>query len=171
MRPYIIIIIIVLFCYSPITAQNKFGYVNASKIIESMPEYERAKQEVNNLQKQYVTDLNMMQEELKKKKIEFDSLPAETPQNIKQLKEKEISDMENKYNQTYQDYQTQLQNKAAENMQNISKMVIDAANIVGREGGFVYIIDTSDKQFLYYSKTLATDVTNQVKDKLNMIKK
>lgn len=171
MRPHIIIIIFVLFYYSPIAAQNKFGFVNASEIIESMPEYERAKQEVNKLQQQYVNDLNLMKEEIKKKKIDFDSLPVGTPQNIKQQKEKEISDMEEKFNQTYQDYQTQLQNKAVENMQAISKMVRDATKIVGHEGGYIYIIDTSDKQILYYSKTLAIDLTNQVKSKLNIGKK
>ena len=48
-------------------AQAKFGHVNTQEIIQAMPEYTKAKGELDALQAQYEADLKSMQDELQKK--------------------------------------------------------------------------------------------------------
>ena len=151
-----------------LSAQIKFGHVNTSEIIQSMPDYTKAQEDVNKLQEQYEADLKNMQEELQKKEIEYNKLPADTPDNIKQKKEKELLDMQERLNQTYQDSQQALQKAATEKMQAISNRVLDAVNQVGKEQGYIYIVDTKNKSILYYSTVLSTDVTVLVKTKLGL---
>ena len=57
-------------------AQAKFGHVNTQEIIQAMPEYEKAKTEIEALTHQYEADLKSMQDELQKKGEAFDKEQA-----------------------------------------------------------------------------------------------
>lgn len=61
------LLLMFLMC-APIAAfAQKFGHVNAQEIIQVMPDYTKAKNEIDALQKQYEDDLKSMQDELTKK--------------------------------------------------------------------------------------------------------
>ena len=79
--------------FTTANAQAKFGHVNTQEIIQAMPEYTKAKSEIDALQAQYEADLKSMQDELNKKAEEFEKLPADTPDNIKQRRNQELQDM------------------------------------------------------------------------------
>ena len=56
------LLLMFLMC-APIAAfAQKFGHVNAQEIIQVMPDYTKAKNEIDALQKQYEEDLKRMQE-------------------------------------------------------------------------------------------------------------
>ena len=58
------LLLILLMC-APIAAMaQKFGHVNAQDIIQVMPDYTKAKTEIDALQKQYEADLKSMQDTL-----------------------------------------------------------------------------------------------------------
>jgi outer membrane protein len=156
-----------LFRVCSISAQNLFGHVNPTEIIQSMPEYSKAQNDVNKLQEQYESDIKMMQEELRNKDIEYNKLPKDTPNNIRQQKEKEILDMEERIYQTNEDNQQALQKLAKEKMQAISAKVIEAIKAIGQEDGYIYIMDIN-KGIPYISTTFSTDVTAKVKTKLGL---
>ena len=42
-------------------AQNKFGHVNSAEIMQAMPEFTTARNEIETLTKQYENDLKLMQ--------------------------------------------------------------------------------------------------------------
>ena len=50
-------------CGLTASAQAKFGHVNTQEIIQVMPEYTTAKNEIEALAKQYEADLQSMQQE------------------------------------------------------------------------------------------------------------
>jgi outer membrane protein len=108
-----------------------------------------------------------MQDELQKKAEAYEKEQANLPANIKERREKELQDMYQKIQQTYQDNQQALAKEQSEKMQAIQTKVIDAIKQVGQAGGYVYIMDVAGG-VPYISSTLSTDVTAEVKKKLGL---
>ena len=134
----IIICAICAFCGLTANAQAKFGHVNTQEIIQAMPEYTAAKNDIDKL-----TD------------------------NIKQRRQTELQEMYQKIQQSYQDNQQALQKASQEKMQAITAKVLDAIKAVGQAGEFV-MINEINAGIPYISTTLSTDVTAQVKTKLGL---
>ena len=166
MKKLILCAICAICGFTTANAQAKFGHVNTQEIIQAMPEYNKAKTEIDALQAQYEADLKSMQDELQKKGEEFDKLPADTPDNIKQRRQQELQDMYQKIQQSYQDNQQALQKASAEKMQAIQSKVLEAIKSVGDTNGFVYIAEAGSLP--YISSTNSTDVTAMVKTKLGL---
>ena len=167
MKKLIICAICAICGFTTANAQGKFGHVNTNEIIQAMPEYNKAKTEIDALQQQYEADLKSMQDELQKKGEAFEKEQASLPENIKQRRQTELQEMYQKIQQSYQDNQQALQKASAEKMQAITTKVVDAIKAVGQAGGYVYIMDTASG-IPYISTTLSTDVTAQVKAKLGL---
>ena len=160
-------LVVMLLMLAPVAAfAQKFGHVNAQDIVQAMPEFAKARTEIEALQKQYETDLQSMQDELQKKAEAFEKEEATLPDNIKQRRQTELQEMYQKIQQSYQDNQQALQKASAEKMQAIQAKVMEAVNAIGKDGGYVYIMELGSQ--LYISSTLSTDVTAQVKAKLGL---
>ena len=166
MKKIIICAICAICGFTTANAQAKFGHVNTQEIMQAMPEYAQAETEIKALQSQYEADLKSMQDELQKKGEAFDKEQASLPDNIKQRRQQELQDMYQKIQQSYQDNQQALAKAQQEKMQPIQQKVMDAITAVGKEGGYVYIMENNSLP--YISTTLSTDVTAQVKAKLGL---
>ena len=110
-------------------AQNlKFGHINAQEIITVMPEFTKAQNDIQTLEKQLTAELQRTQEEFNKKYQEFqqamakDSLPA----NIAERRKKELQDMMQRQEQFQQDAQQQMQKAQTDAMAPIYKKLDDA---------------------------------------------
>lgn len=161
------LLLMLLMCAPVAAFAQKFGHVNAQEIIQVMPEYTKAKTEIDALQQQYEDDLKSMQDELTKKSQSYEKEAATLPDNIKQRREQELQEMYQKIQQSYQDNQQALAKASQEKMQAITAKVIDAIKQVGQAGGYVYIMDVAGG-VPYISTTLSTDVTAEVKAKLGL---
>ena len=161
-------LIIALMMLAPMAAfAQKFGHVNTQEIIQSMPEFNTAKAELEKLTEQYEADLKSMQEELQKKGEAFEKEQATLPENIKTRREQELNDLYQRIQQTYQDNQQALAKAQQEKMAGIQTKMLDAIKAVGQEGGYIYIMEMA-AGIPYISTTLSTDVTAQVKTKLGL---
>ena len=167
MKKFIICAICAICGFTTANAQAKFGHVNTQEIIQAMPEYEKAKSEIDALTAQYDADLKSMQDELQKKAEAFDKEQATLPENIKQRRNQELQDMYQKIQQSYQDNQMALQKASQDKMQAITTKVLEAIKSVGQTGGYVYIMEINGG-VPYINSTLSTDVTAQVKTKLGL---
>ena len=108
-----------------------------------------------------------MYEELQKKGEAYEKEQATLPQNIKERREKELAEMQQKIQQSYQDNQQALAKEQQEKMQAITTKVLDAIKAIGAAGNYVYIMDVTSG-IPYISTTLSTDVTAEVKKKLGL---
>ena len=167
MKKLIICALCALCGFTTANAQAKFGHVNTQEIIQAMPEYNKAKNEIDALQAQYEADLKSMQDELQKKGEAFEKEQATLPENIKTRRQQELQDMYTKIQQSFQDNQQALQKASSEKMQTITNKVLDAIKAVGQEGSYVYIMEMG-AGIPYISTTLSTDVTAQVKAQLGL---
>ena len=152
-------------------AQNlKFGHINAQEIITVMPEFTKAQNDIQNLEKQLTAELQRTQEEFNKKYQEFqqaiakDSLPA----NFAERRQKELQDMMQRQEQFQQDAQQQMAKAQNDAMAPIYKKLDDAIKAVGAAEGVIYIFDLARTPIPYVNETLSINLTNKVKANLGI---
>ena len=161
-------LIAILFLMAPLAIfAQKFGHLNSADIMQAMPEYKTAQTEIQNLEKQYGNELQLMESELAKKSEAYEKEKATLPANIAQRRETELQEIYGRMQQFYQDSQMKLQQASQEKMNVLVEKITKAIKEVGVAGGYLYIFDTSSG-ISYISETLSTDVTGEVKKKLGI---
>jgi outer membrane protein len=148
---------------------QKFGHLNAQEVMSQMPEFIKARGEMEATAKQYENDLKAMQDELTRKSQEYDKTKSTMNATKQKDTETELQNMYQKIQQTYQDNQQALSKSQQEKMQPITTKLLNAIKAVGKVGGYVYIMDVS-AGIPYISDTLSKDVTADVKAQLNKLK-
>ena len=163
-------IILMLMLFAPMaTLAQKFGHINAKEVMASMPEFIKAKGEIDAQQKQYENDLKAMQDELTRKSQEYEKTKSTMNATKQQETEKSLQDIYQKIQQTYQDNQQALQKASQEKMTPITTKLVNAIKNVGKAGGYVYIMDVASG-IPYISDTLSEDVTSKVKAEMAKMK-
>ena len=162
-----ILIFIMLLAPMSMLAQ-KFGYVNSSELIQLMPEFAKAQQKMEDLEKTYTAEFNAMRTELEKKGTEFEKLQKDSvPENILKRRYEELMQLDERLRQYGNEVSANLQQQEQEKMVAIQQELLKALDAVGAEGGFVCIFDVSGGM-PYISKTLCEDVTMKVRAKLGI---
>ena len=165
-------LLITLACLLPLSlfAQElKFGYVNRAEIFQSMPETTEATKKIDELAKNYETELSKMQGEYQKKGSDFVATRDSLPESIKTRRMTEIQDLEQRLQSFYQDSQKDIQKQQQELVVPINDKLTNAVKAVGQENAFVYIFDiSSNAGLMYWSVDKCVDVTNIVRAKLNL---
>lgn len=164
-------LVLMLLMFAPLAtfAQQKFGHINAQEVMSQMPEFIKARGEMEAKAKQYENDLKAMQDELQRKSQEYDKNKSTMNATKQQETETELNNLYQKYQQALQDNQQSLAKEQQDKMQPITTKLVNAIKAVGQAGGYVYIMDTS-AGIPYISTTLSKDVTADVKAQLNKIK-
>ena len=163
-------ILLMMLMFAPIaTFAQKFGHINAQEVMSQMPEFIKARGEMEAKAKQMENDLKAMQDELQRKSQEYDKNKSTMNATKQQETETELNTLYQKYQQALQDNQQTLSKEQQEKMQPITTKLVNAIKAVGKAGGYVYIMDVSSG-IPYISDTLSKDVTAEVKAQLNKLK-
>ena len=152
----------------PAQAQTlKLGHVNITKVLESMPGYQAAEKKLQEFAVQLQETVAKMEKEYGQKVQDYydqekDMLPA-----IKEIKQKEITDLESRIVKLQGSSEEQLGQKQVELLKPLEEQVMTAIKGVAVDKGFSYIFDASvGSNLLYYPP--ADDVTDLVKAKLGI---
>lgn len=163
-------LILMLMLFAPIaTFAQKFGHVNAQAVMESLPEFIKARGDVEVQAKVYDNQLKEMQTEIQKKAEEYDKTQATMNDTKRKETEATLQDLYQKFQQAQQDNAQAIQKLQNEKLQPIVTKLQNAIKNVGKAGGYVYIMDLSSG-IPYISDTLSKDVTADVKAELNKLK-
>ena len=163
-------LILMLMLFAPVaTFAQKFGHINSQTVIESLPEYVKARAEVEGQAKAYDNDLQAMQKEIQTKAESYDKSASTMNETKRKETEAELQGLYQKFQQAQQDNSQALQKLQQEKMQPIITKLQNAIKSVGKAGGYVYIMDVTSG-VPYISETLSTDVTNAVKAEMNKLK-
>lgn len=150
-------------------AQNiKFAHINSDELIQALPEFDSARVQLEKFQKELVNALELMQVELRNKSDVYQKELKNYTEIVRQTKEQEMVDMNNRIQEFQQNAQTQLQEKQASLFQPIYAKVDKAIKDVGKENGFVYVFDVSKGALLYFDETKSTNVMTLAKAKLGI---
>ena len=163
-------ILLMMLMFAPLaTFAQKFGHINAQEVMSQMPEFIKARGEMEEKAKQFENDLKAMQDELQRKSQDYEKNKSTMNATKQQETENELNGLYQKYQQALQDNQQTLSKEQQEKMQPITTKLVNAIKAVGKAGGYVYIMDVSSG-IPYISDTLSKDVTAEVKAQLNKLK-
>ena len=163
-------IILMLMLFAPLSLfAQKFGHIDAQAVLAQMPEAIKANGELQATAKQYENDLKALQDELQRKAQEYDKNKSTMNPTKQAETENALQDMYQKIQQTYQDNQQAMQKMQQEKLAPITTKLVNAIKNVGKNGGYVYIMDVNSG-IPYVSDTLSKDVTAEVKAELNKMK-
>jgi len=150
------------------SAQNlKFAHINSQELLEVFPGRDSAEA---NLQKEYSdmqTIMEEMQVEFNKKYQDYLEKQDTFSSIAKKAKEDELQELQARIQNFQSTAQEGLQKKEAE----LFKPIMDKAKLMveeaGKEGGYLYVFDTSGGQVLYFSDK-STDLMPVIKKKLGI---
>lgn len=145
-------------------AQSKVAHVNTQELVESMPEMQNAKSELEKLAKTYETDIQAMATELQNKIKQYDaeSSTKTDEENGKRLQE--VQGMEQSIRQYQAQAQQDLQKKELELLKPITEKAKNAILKVGNNQGFDYVLDSSQGQgvIMANGKNLLADIKSEL---------
>lgn len=165
--------VVLMLSASSVFAQ-KFGRVDLAAVVTNMPEFKEAQ---TNLEA-YGRDL---QDQLEQIQVEFNTLYAEYEKNaatmsdsVRQLKERELQELQQRFADFQQIAQQDMQQKEADVMNPIYDKANEAVKKVASEGGYLAIFSTTSDQpaaagLAYYDATALTDITAAVKAELGIV--
>jgi outer membrane protein len=152
----------------PAQAQSpKLGHVNITKVLEVMPGYQAAEKKLQEFAKQLQETLAKMEQEYSQKVQAYYEQEKDMLPSIKEIKQKEITDLEARIVKLQGSSEEQLGQKQVELLKPLEEQVMTAIKGVAADKGFSYIFDASTgSNLLYYPP--ADDVTDMVKTKLGI---
>ncbi|QEC50982.1 periplasmic chaperone for outer membrane proteins Skp [Anseongella ginsenosidimutans] len=124
-------------------AQIKIGYLNTSELIALMPETKAADSQFNAFAQKLQQTLQPMQQDLQTKFAEYQEQQATMADAVKESKEKELQDLNERIDQFQLKSQQDMQKKREELMGPILEKVQTAIKAVAASSKFTYILDSN----------------------------
>lgn len=158
-------------CAASISAQNlKFGHINSQELLASMPERDSAEVKLKKYAKDLSDQIETLQVEFNKKYQDYLQKKATFTDAIREMREKELSDLQ----QRSQEFEQTAQQDYQKHQADLMKPIVDKANAtiskVAKANGFVYVFDVSTGAVAYFSDQ-SVDILPLVKKELGITKK
>lgn len=168
MRRLSFILPLLLFCITA-SGQILFGYMSYKQVLQEMPEYAKATQDLNDLKSKYEAEAQKGEEEFQRKFVDFLQGQKDFPQAIMQKRQMELQSlMDNGVN--FRLKSQELLAQAEEDlMQEARKRLDNVLLEVGAEYGYGYILNTDANSCPFINPLVGVDVTNLVRQKLGLI--
>ena len=148
----IVLIIALLIGSVSLKAQElKFGHVNSRELLTSMPESDSAQARIQKLASDYELQMEEMQVELNNKYDNYLQNRDTYTELIRQTKEADIQEMQQRIANFEQMAQQDLQAQQNEMMRPILEKANNAIREVAEENGFIYIFDIGSGNPVYWS--------------------
>jgi len=157
-------ITLMLFAPMALSAQ-KFGHINSQEIFTQMPEVAQVRLKMDTIQGQYESQLASMNEEFQKKMQDYQAQEATMADAVKQIRQQELQEMQQRIQLFYQTAEQDIQKKQQELLAPIHEKMTKAIKVVGDREGYTYIFDSAA---MVHIGSDATDVTPSIKKELGI---
>ncbi|KPL16632.1 MAG: hypothetical protein AMS23_05185 [Bacteroides sp. SM1_62] len=152
----------------PVNSQDlKFGHINSQELLTAMPESDSAQARIEKLAGDYEQQLEEMRVELNKKYDDYLTNRDNYTDLIRQTKEADITEMQQRIANFEQVAQQDLQSQQQRLLQPILEKANNAIKEVAEQNGFVYVFDVSRGNPVYFSEK-STDILPLVRTKLGL---
>ena len=145
---------------------QKIGRINTQEIVVNMNEYKEANTQMEAYAKDLQAQLETIQVEFNNKLQEYQKSETTMTDAVRQLKEKELTDLQERIRQFQQVAQQDIQKKQAELMEPIEKKANEAIKEVAKAGGYAVILETG--MMIYFDEAQVKDISAEVKAKLGV---
>lgn len=127
----------------------KLGYINSRELLETMPEIKKADSNLQIYAKSFQDQLQTMSKEFEKKGQDYQAQEKTMTDAVKEVKMKELQDLQNRIESTNQSAQDKVAKKKEELYSPILDKADKAIKEVAKEKGYDYIFDASAGMLLY----------------------
>ena len=148
-------------------AQVKIAHVNTAEILDAMPDKAKAEKDLEKYYGELQSQLETMAKEYQAKMQDYEANQATMSNLVKQSKEKEIIDIQNRIQQFQANAEGEFEKKRAELLSPILEKIQNAINSVGKEKGYTYVLDLATGAAVFVGDD-AVDATKDVKGKLGI---
>ena len=152
---------------------QKFGRVDFTSIVLSLPEYKEAEANLETYGKDLQNQLEEFYVELNKKSAEYEKNLSTYNDTVRQMKESELQQLQQRFQEFQQIAQQDIQQKEAELMEPIYNKANEAVKAVAEAGGYMAIFSTAGDMatsagLAYFDPAALTDITAEVKKGLGI---
>ena len=159
------IIIAMMLALPMIASAQKFGHVNTQELFAQMPEMNQVKLKMDTIQNQYEMQLASMNEEIQRKAQDYQAQEATMPDAVKQIRQQELQEMQQRIQLFYQTAEQDIQKKQQELLLPVHEKMVKAIKTVGDREGYTYIFDSAAMRYIAEG---ANDVMPAVKKELGI---
>ena len=137
-------IIITLMLIAPMAlSAQKFGHVNTQELFAQMPEVAQIRLKMDTIQSQYEAQLASMNEEFQKKVQDYQTQEATMAEAIKQIRQQELQEMQQRIQLFYQTAEQDIQKQQQDLLTPVHERMAKAIKAVGEREGYTYIFDSA----------------------------
>lgn len=144
----------------------KFAHVNFNELIQLMPEMDTARDQMDAAQKEAQETYQAMMEEFQSKYQQYEQKQATWTPAVKQSKEKELGEIQNRIQEFQENIQVELQQQQQVLMAPIYQKAQETVTELAKSGSYIYVFDAS--QVLYLDPAQSTDLTPAARKVLNI---
>ena len=160
------IILMLALALPMLASAQKLGHINSQELLASMPELKTMQAKLDTLANQYELQFANMQEEFNKKVVDFQQSQATMTDGVRQFRQQELAEMEQRIQLFSQTAQKDIQAKQQEYFQPVQKKMLDAIKKVAAAQGCTYVFDAAT---LLYVADDALDLMPLVKKELGIL--
>ena len=159
------IIIAMMLALPMLASAQKFGHINTQELFAQMPEVAQVRAKMDTIQSQYENQLASMNEEIQKKMQDYQAQEATMADAIKQIRQQELQEMNQRIQLFYQTAEQDIQKKQQELLAPVHEKMAKAIKAVGERENYTYIFDSAA---MVHVGADANDVTPAVKKELDI---
>ncbi|MDR0907646.1 MAG: OmpH family outer membrane protein [Rikenellaceae bacterium] len=152
-------------CSTALYAQ-KFGRINYSELIQAMPEMDSVSVKMEAATAEYQDHLESLQVELNNKVNDLQKAPATMSESVKQLRQREIQELQERLQQYYQIAQEELGKTEAALYAPIQTKADEAIKKVCKAEGIIVTFQTGAVVYIDEAQTI--DILPKVKTELGI---
>ena len=161
----LVIFLLMMFPLGLFAQESKIAIVNTQEVMMAMPEFTDMQKQMQEMEANYQKELKVMSDEYQKKYSDFIAQQDSLTENIRLRRMQELDDINQRSQNFIQVSQQDFQKKQNELLTPIQEKLRNAIQAVGKENGYLYILDP---QIVLYKSDAAIDATAQVKAKLGI---
>ncbi len=150
------------------TVQPKFGYLSYNAIFQVMPEYAASQKKLSELKAKYDREAQRGEEEFQRKFAEFLQGQKDFPQNILLKRQHELQDLLTRSIEFKEEARKLLRQAEKDLQADMTYLLNEAIRAVGVERGYACILNTDGNTCPFINPAMGDDVTNLVKEKLQL---
>lgn len=132
---------------------TKLGYINSGDLLKAMPEVTKADSDIAKYARSFQEQLETMSKNYQSLVQQFQSSEKTMSDAVKEVKMKEIQDLQNRIESTQQSAQEKVAQKKQELLSPIIDKATNAIKAVAKEKNYDYVFDANVGSLLYYKES------------------
>lgn len=161
-------LVAVLLSLCTTVSAQQFGYINSQELISLMPERLEAAAQLEQYSQELQSQLEAIQVEFNNKLNDYQNTAESLSESVRALKEKELQDLQARFQEFQTVAQQDMQTKQSEVMQPIIAKASETVNKVSLAANLTATFDLAAGSMLYFDTEQMVDILPMVKAELGI---